>query len=66
MQLHGNAKLGLRGRLELVLAIERGMSLATAHRSISCARRGADTSLLWATCLSALALEFWLLCRRCA
>jgi transposase InsO family protein len=43
MQLHRNAKLGLRGRQELVLAIERGMSLkaaaaafrvspATAHR----------------------------------
>ena len=43
MQLHRNAKLGLRGRHELVLAIERGMSLkaaaavfsvspATAHR----------------------------------
>jgi transposase InsO family protein len=32
MELHRNAKLGLRGRLELVLAIERGMSLATAHR----------------------------------
>jgi len=43
MQLHRNAKLGLRGRRELVLAIESGMSLraaaatfkvsvATAHR----------------------------------
>jgi transposase InsO family protein len=43
MQLHGNAKLGLRGRRELVLAIESGMSqkaaaaafnvsAATAHR----------------------------------
>jgi transposase len=43
MQLHGNAKLGLRGRRELVSAIERGTSLnaaaaafrvspATAHR----------------------------------
>lgn len=47
MQLHRNAKLGLRGRPELVLAIERGMSLkaaaaafsvspATAHRSLAC------------------------------
>lgn len=43
MDLHRNAKLGLRGRLELVLAIERGLSIkraaarfsvspATAHR----------------------------------
>jgi hypothetical protein len=32
MQLHRNAKLGLRGRRELVLAIESGMSPATAHR----------------------------------
>src|SRR5689334_9832285 len=43
MNLHANAKLGLAGRRELVLAIERGMSLrqaaacfsvspATAHR----------------------------------
>jgi transposase InsO family protein len=43
MQLHRNAKLGLRGRRDLVVAIERGMSLkaaaaafrvspATAHR----------------------------------
>ena len=44
MQFHGNAKLGLRGRHELVPAIESGRSLraaaaafnvspATAHRS---------------------------------
>ena len=43
MKLHANAKLGLAGRRELVLAIERGMTLkqaaacfrvspATAHR----------------------------------
>ena len=32
MQLHRNAKLDLRGRRELVRAIERGMSPATAHR----------------------------------
>jgi hypothetical protein len=30
MQLHRNAKLGLHGRLELVLAIERGLSLKAA------------------------------------
>jgi hypothetical protein len=30
MQLHRNAKLGLRGRREVVCAIERGMSLKAA------------------------------------
>jgi len=30
MQLHGNAKLGPRGRHELVLTIERGISLTAA------------------------------------
>ena len=35
MQLHGNAKLGVRGRLELVLAIERGMSLKAAAAAFS-------------------------------
>ena len=35
MQLHGNAKLGPRGRYELVLAIERGMSLKAAAAAFS-------------------------------
>jgi transposase InsO family protein len=35
MQLHRNAKLGLRGRHELVLAIERGMSLKAAAAAFS-------------------------------
>jgi len=35
MQLHRNAKLGLRGRLELVLAIERGLSLKAAAAAFS-------------------------------
>ena len=35
MQLHRNAKLGLRGRLELVRAIERGMSLKAAAAAFS-------------------------------
>jgi transposase InsO family protein len=35
MQLHRNAKLGLRGRQELVLAIERGMSLKAAAAAFS-------------------------------
>lgn len=30
MELHRNATLGLRGRLELVLAVERGASLKAA------------------------------------
>ena len=37
MQLHRNAKLGLRGRLELVLAIEQGMSLKAAAAAFSVA-----------------------------
>ena len=35
MELHRNAKLGLRGRHELVLAIERGMSLKVAAAAFS-------------------------------
>lgn len=35
MQLHRNAKLGLRGRHELVLAIESGMSLKAAAAAFS-------------------------------
>ena len=35
MQLHRNAKLGLRGRRELVLAIERGLSLKAAAAAFS-------------------------------
>jgi transposase-like protein len=35
MELHRNAKLGLRGRYELVLAIERGMSLKAAAAAFS-------------------------------
>lgn len=35
MQLHRNAKLGLRGRRELVLAIERGISLKPAAAGFS-------------------------------
>jgi transposase InsO family protein len=35
MQLHRNAKLGLRGRHELVLAIERGQSLKAAAAAFS-------------------------------
>jgi transposase InsO family protein len=35
MQLHRNAKLGLRGRRELVLAIESGMSLKAAAAAFS-------------------------------
>jgi transposase len=35
MQLHRNAKLGLHGRLELVLAIERGLSLKAAAAAFS-------------------------------
>jgi transposase len=35
MQLHRNAKLGLRGRRELVRAIERGMSLKAAAAAFS-------------------------------
>ncbi len=35
MQLHRNAKLGLRGRCELVLAIESGMSLRAAAAAFS-------------------------------
>lgn len=35
MQLHRNAKLGLRGRRELVLAIESGMSLRAAAAAFS-------------------------------
>ena len=35
MQLHRNAKLGLRGRRELVVAIERGMSLKAAAAAFS-------------------------------
>jgi transposase InsO family protein len=35
MELHRNAKLGLRGRLELVLAIERGMTLRAAAAAFS-------------------------------
>jgi transposase InsO family protein len=35
MQLHRNAKLGLRGRLELVLTIEQGMSLKAAAAAFS-------------------------------
>jgi transposase len=35
MQLHRNAKLGLRGRLDLVLAIERGLSLKAAAAAFS-------------------------------
>jgi len=35
MQLHRNAKLGLRGRQELVLTIERGMSLKAAAAAFS-------------------------------
>lgn len=35
MQLHRNAKLGLRGRLELVRAIEGGMSLKAAAAAFS-------------------------------
>src|SRR3989442_3880242 len=35
MQLHRNAKLGLRGRFELVCAIEEGMSLKAAAAAFS-------------------------------
>jgi hypothetical protein len=35
MQLHRNAKLGLRGRQELVLAVERGLSLKAAAAAFS-------------------------------
>jgi hypothetical protein len=35
MQLHRNAKLGLRGRRELVRAIERGTSLKAAAAAFS-------------------------------
>lgn len=35
MQLHANAKLGLSGRYELVLAIERGLSLRAAAAAFS-------------------------------
>ena len=39
MQLHRNAKLGLRGRRELVSAIEQGMSLKAAAAASTCRRR---------------------------
>ena len=58
MNLHANAKLGLAGRRELVLAIEKGMTLkaaaaafsvspATAHRCGTAGWRAAGSPRRW-------------------
>src|ERR1700730_8128516 len=42
MQLHRNARLGLRGRLEGVLVIDRGMSLRAPAAALSVSPATAD------------------------